>query len=235
VLERREMPAAARSPKKSGRAIASRPARTSSACCRSASSANWNSSASAIGLPKDPAFFSVYPDGRHLFFWQDERKTLRRSRSSRRAMRWRSEVRSVSGTRLARRSGIAAARHAADCRPKKPGDFVEYLKLLGASAIWAARDHRPRENLHAKRRRPARRMVRIARDQSHARDRWRHRRQRRPAFRRHRLHPDAPLHGRRVRQARTLGIRAGRHGRGLGSHRRLGAQPKARRFASTRR
>src|SRR3954463_16229451 len=27
-------------------------------------------------LPKDPAFFSVYPDGRHLFFWQDERKTL---------------------------------------------------------------------------------------------------------------------------------------------------------------
>src|SRR3954447_15579259 len=27
-------------------------------------------------LPKDPAFFSVFPDGRHLFFWQDERKTL---------------------------------------------------------------------------------------------------------------------------------------------------------------
>ena len=23
-------------------------------------------------IPKDPAFFSVYPDGRHLFFWQDE-------------------------------------------------------------------------------------------------------------------------------------------------------------------
>ena len=27
-------------------------------------------------FPKDPAFFSVYPDGRHLFFWQDEKKTL---------------------------------------------------------------------------------------------------------------------------------------------------------------
>ncbi len=27
-------------------------------------------------LPKDPAFFSVYPDGRHLFFWPDERRTL---------------------------------------------------------------------------------------------------------------------------------------------------------------
>lgn len=27
-------------------------------------------------MPKDPAFFSVYPDGRHLFFWSDEKKTL---------------------------------------------------------------------------------------------------------------------------------------------------------------
>ena len=26
--------------------------------------------------PKDPAFFSVFPDGRHFFMWQDERKTL---------------------------------------------------------------------------------------------------------------------------------------------------------------
>jgi len=25
---------------------------------------------------KDPAFFSPYPDGRHLFMWQDRRKTL---------------------------------------------------------------------------------------------------------------------------------------------------------------
>src|SRR5690242_13172978 len=25
---------------------------------------------------KDPAFFSVFPDGRHLFMWQDDRKTL---------------------------------------------------------------------------------------------------------------------------------------------------------------
>src|ERR1043166_538464 len=25
--------------------------------------------------PKDPAFFTAFPDGRHLFFWQDERKT----------------------------------------------------------------------------------------------------------------------------------------------------------------
>jgi phytoene dehydrogenase-like protein len=26
--------------------------------------------------PKDPSFFSAYPDGHYLFFWQDERKTL---------------------------------------------------------------------------------------------------------------------------------------------------------------
>jgi len=25
--------------------------------------------------PKDPAFFTVFPDGRHLFFWQDGQKT----------------------------------------------------------------------------------------------------------------------------------------------------------------
>src|SRR5262245_13628020 len=25
---------------------------------------------------KDPSFFSVFPDGRYLFFWQDEQKTL---------------------------------------------------------------------------------------------------------------------------------------------------------------
>ena len=25
---------------------------------------------------KDPAFFSAFPDGRHLFFWQDGRRTL---------------------------------------------------------------------------------------------------------------------------------------------------------------
>jgi len=26
--------------------------------------------------PKDPAFFSVFPDGRHFFMWQDDRKTV---------------------------------------------------------------------------------------------------------------------------------------------------------------
>src|SRR5262245_13118962 len=27
-------------------------------------------------LPKDPSFFTAFPDGRHIFFWQDMRKTV---------------------------------------------------------------------------------------------------------------------------------------------------------------
>ena len=41
-------------------------------------------------LPKDPAFFSVYPDGRHLFFWQDSARPSPKSRSFLSAMRRRS-------------------------------------------------------------------------------------------------------------------------------------------------
>jgi phytoene dehydrogenase-like protein len=82
-------------------------------------------------LPKDPAFFSVYPDGRHLFFWQDEKKTL-------------AEV-----AKFSKRDAEAFPKYEAylerlavvveslllvtppELPPKKPGDFIEYLKLLG--------------------------------------------------------------------------------------------------------
>ncbi len=82
-------------------------------------------------LPKDPAFFSVYPDGRHLFFWQDEKKTL-------------AEV-----AKFSKRDAEAFPKYEAylerlavvveslllvtppELPPKKPGDFVEYLKLIG--------------------------------------------------------------------------------------------------------
>src|SRR3984885_2374190 len=81
-------------------------------------------------LPKDPAFFSVYPDGRHLFFWQDEKKTL-------------AEI-----AKFSARDAAAFPRYEAylerlavvveslllvtppELPPKKPGDFIEYLKLL---------------------------------------------------------------------------------------------------------
>ena len=60
-------------------------------------------------LPKDPAFFSVFPDGRHLFFWQDEKKTLAEiAKFSARDAEAFPEVRSVSGA-PGRGGGIAAA------------------------------------------------------------------------------------------------------------------------------
>ena len=81
-------------------------------------------------LPKDPAFFSAYPDGRHLFFWQDEKKTL-------------AEI-----AKFSPRDAEAFPKYEAylerlavvveslllvtppELPPKKPADFIEYLKLL---------------------------------------------------------------------------------------------------------
>jgi len=92
-------------------------------------------------LPKDPAFFSPFPDGRHLFFWQDEKKTL-------------AEI-----AKFSTRDAIAFPKYEAylerlavvveslllvtppELPPKKPADFLEYIKLLarfrklGASEI----------------------------------------------------------------------------------------------------
>ena len=60
---------------------------------------------------KDPAFFSPFPDGTHLFMWQDRGKTLEEiakfSQARRRSV---SEIRSASGTPGDGRR-IAAADH----------------------------------------------------------------------------------------------------------------------------
>jgi phytoene dehydrogenase-like protein len=81
-------------------------------------------------IPKDPAFFSVYPDGRHLFFWQDEKKTL-------------AEI-----AKFSPRDAAAFPKYEAylerlavvveslllvtppELPPRTPGDFIDYLKLL---------------------------------------------------------------------------------------------------------
>lgn len=81
-------------------------------------------------LPKDPAFFSAFPDGRHLFFWQDEKKTV-------------AEI-----AKFSERDAVAFPKYEAylerlaviveslllvtppELPPKKPGDFIAYLKLL---------------------------------------------------------------------------------------------------------
>src|SRR6202011_5707012 len=80
---------------------------------------------------KDPAFFSPFPDGRHLFMWQDRAKTL-------------AEI-----AKFSRHDADAFPRYEAhleklgmvaeslllttppDFPPQSIGDFIEYLKLMG--------------------------------------------------------------------------------------------------------
>ncbi len=80
------------------------------------------------------------------------------------------------------------------------------------------------QDLHAERGGVSGRVVRIRGGEGHAGHRRRDRRQRRPALAGHGLHPAASLHGRRGRPSRAVGIRARRHGRGVGSDRGIGAR-----------
>jgi phytoene dehydrogenase-like protein len=91
-------------------------------------------------LPKDPAFFSVYPDGRHLFFWGDEKRTL-------------TEI-----AKFSERDAAAFPKYEAylerlavvveslllvtppELPPRGVGDFIEYLKLLARFRKLGARD-----------------------------------------------------------------------------------------------
>jgi len=82
-------------------------------------------------LPKDPAFFSVYPDGRHLFFWQDERRTLAEIAkfSAKDAVAYPKYEGYLERLAVVVESLLLVT--PPELPPKKPGDFVEYLKLLG--------------------------------------------------------------------------------------------------------
>ena len=187
---------------------------------------------------KDPAFFSAFPDGRHFFMWQDRAQDPGGDRQVS-AARCRSLSRitktSWSGCRRSSKSLLLTT--PPQFPPRGIGDFIEYLKLAGTAA------------------RPARRakssaLVKIFTQsaaefldewfesragKSHAGHRWRDRRQWRPALARHGLHPAAPLHGRRGRAPRAVGLRARRHGRGFRSHRRVARAATAPRSAPTRR
>src|SRR5262249_41431485 len=75
---------------------------------------------------KDPGFFSPFPDGRHFFMWQDERKTReevakfsRRDAEALPAYEERLE-------RLARFIESMLLTTPPDFPPRTPGDFVEY-------------------------------------------------------------------------------------------------------------
>ncbi len=80
---------------------------------------------------KDPAFFSPFPDGRHLFMWQDRAKTLGEiAKFSKRD----AEVYPKYEAHLERLAMVAESLLLVtppDFPPRRAGDFVEYLKLAG--------------------------------------------------------------------------------------------------------
>lgn len=91
-------------------------------------------------FPKDPAFFSAYPDGRHLFFWQDEKKTLAEIAkfSARDAAAFPKYEAYLESLAVVVESLLLVT--PPELPPKKPGDFIEYLKLLARFRKLGARE-----------------------------------------------------------------------------------------------
>ena len=83
--------------------------------------------------PKDPAFFSPFPDVRYLFTWRDRKKTLEEIAgfSKRDAERYPAYEDHVEG--LAR-----TIEPPPNLPPGSVGDLIEYARLAGACASWAA-------------------------------------------------------------------------------------------------
>jgi phytoene dehydrogenase-like protein len=81
--------------------------------------------------PKDPAFFSMFPDGRHLFMWQDQRKTLEEiAKFSKRD----AEVYPRYEEHLEKLSQVVESlllTTPPQFPPRRIGDFVDYLKVAG--------------------------------------------------------------------------------------------------------
>ena len=81
--------------------------------------------------PKDPSFFSAYPDGRHLFFWQNREKTL--LEIAKYSMKDAANYGKYEDhlERLAQVVEGLLLVKPPDFPPARPGDFIDYLKLLG--------------------------------------------------------------------------------------------------------
>lgn len=80
---------------------------------------------------KDPAFFSPFPDGRHLFMWQDRAKTLAEiakfsKRDAETYPKYEDHL-----ERLARVAESLLLTTPPNFPPGGAGDFIHYLKLLG--------------------------------------------------------------------------------------------------------
>jgi len=78
---------------------------------------------------KDPAFFSPFPDGRYLFMWQDRAKTLAEiAKFSRRdAERYPAYEEHLERLSVFVESMLLTT--PPDFPPKRPGDFLEFLKV----------------------------------------------------------------------------------------------------------
>ena len=80
---------------------------------------------------KDPAFFSPFPDGRHLFMWQDRARTLAEiakfsPRDAEAYPRYEAHL-----EKLAAVAESLLLTTPPDFPPSGIGDFIEYLKLMG--------------------------------------------------------------------------------------------------------
>jgi len=90
--------------------------------------------------PKDPAFFSAYPDGRHLFFWQDEKKTLAEIAKFSHKDADAYPLYEAYLERLAVVVESLLLVTPPELPPRSPGDFIEYLKLLARFRKLGARE-----------------------------------------------------------------------------------------------
>ncbi len=82
-------------------------------------------------IPKDPAFFSPFPDGRHLFMWQDRNKTLAEIakfsvKDAEAYPKYEAHL-----ERLAQVAESLLLTTPPEFPPKGVGDFIDYVKLLG--------------------------------------------------------------------------------------------------------
>src|SRR5579871_2089675 len=89
---------------------------------------------------KDPAFFSVFPDGRHFFMWQDRAKTIAEiGRFSKRD----AEVYPAYEAQLERISQVVEGlllTTPPQFPPRGVGDYIEHLKLAGRLRGLSAKD-----------------------------------------------------------------------------------------------
>ncbi|MBI3696909.1 MAG: NAD(P)/FAD-dependent oxidoreductase [Acidobacteria bacterium] len=90
--------------------------------------------------PKDPAFFSPFPDGRHLFMWQSRQKTVEEIAKFSRRDAERYPAYEEHLERLAQFVEPLLLSPPPNVPPASPGDIVEYLKLAGRLRKLGRRD-----------------------------------------------------------------------------------------------